>query len=32
MDNDFSVDLGDIAATIRSSDVIAVRFVVVGQR
>jgi hypothetical protein len=32
MDNDFSVDLDDICATIRSSDVIAVRFVVIGQR
>lgn len=32
MDNDFSVDLDDICSTIRSSDVIAVRFVVIGQR
>jgi hypothetical protein len=32
MDNDFSVDLEDIAATLRSSEVVALRFVVVGQR
>ena len=32
MDNDFSVDLVDIAATIRSSEVISIRFVAVGQR
>ncbi|MCC7365927.1 MAG: hypothetical protein IT303_16295 [Dehalococcoidia bacterium] len=32
MDNDFSIDLIDIASTIRSSDVITLRFVAVGQR
>ncbi len=32
MDNDYSIDLDDIAGTIRTSDVIAVRFVSVGQR
>jgi len=32
MDNDFSVDLVDIAATIRSSEVITIRFIAVGQR
>lgn len=32
MDNDFSVDLDDVAAAIRTNDVIAIRFVVVGQR
>jgi len=32
MDNDFSIDLADIAATIHTSDVIAIRFVSVGQR
>ncbi len=32
MDNDFSVDLRDIAATVRTADVIILRFVVVGQR
>jgi hypothetical protein len=32
MDNDFRVDLDDIASAIRTSDVIAVRFVVVGER
>ena len=32
MDNDFSVDLGDIASAIRTSDVITMRFVAVGQR
>ncbi|MBE7518923.1 MAG: hypothetical protein HS107_06715 [Thermoflexaceae bacterium] len=32
MDNDFSVDLADVASAIRTNDVIAIRFVVVGQR
>ncbi|MCC6382092.1 MAG: hypothetical protein IT304_06250 [Dehalococcoidia bacterium] len=32
MDNDFSIDLSDIATTIRTSDVISVRFVAVGHR
>lgn len=32
MDNDFSIDLVDIASTIRSSDVVTLRFVAVGQR
>jgi hypothetical protein len=32
MDNDFSIDLADIAATIHTSDVVAIRFVSVGQR
>jgi len=32
MDNDFSIDLVDIAQTIRSSEVIAIRFVAVGHR
>ncbi len=32
MDNDFSIDLADIAATIHTSEVIAIRFVSVGQR
>lgn len=32
MDNDFSIDLSDIAETIRSSDLIAMRFVSLGQR
>jgi hypothetical protein len=32
MDNDFNIDLVDIASTIRTSDVITVRFVAVGQR
>lgn len=32
MDNDFSVDLDDVAGAIRTNDVIAIRFVVVGQR
>jgi hypothetical protein len=32
MDNDFSVDLADIAATIKSSEVITIRFIAVGQR
>ncbi len=32
MDNDFSIDLVDIAQTIRSSEVLAIRFVAVGHR
>ncbi|MEO9254008.1 MAG: hypothetical protein ABI305_00580 [Tepidiformaceae bacterium] len=32
MDNDFNIDLVDIAATISSSEVITIRFVAVGQR
>ena len=32
MDNDYSIDLDEIAATIRTSDVITMRFVTVGQR
>lgn len=32
VDNDFSIDLADIAATIHTSDVIAIRFVSLGQR
>ncbi len=32
MDNYFSVDLDDVASAIRTNDVIAIRFVVVGQR
>jgi hypothetical protein len=32
MDNDFSIDLVDIASTVRSNDVITIRFVAVGQR
>lgn len=32
MDNDYTIDADDIAATIRTSDVIVLRFVVVGQR
>lgn len=32
MDNDFSIDLADIAASIHTSDVVAIRFVSVGQR
>lgn len=32
MDNDFSIDLVEIAQTVRHSEVIAVRFVSVGQR
>jgi hypothetical protein len=32
MDNDFSIDLADIGQTIRSSEVIAIRFVSVGHR
>ncbi|MGH2632852.1 MAG: hypothetical protein ACRDG3_05535 [Tepidiformaceae bacterium] len=32
MDNDFSVDLAEIASTIRGNDVVTIRFVTVGQR
>lgn len=32
MDNDFSIDLTDIASTVRGSDVIMLRFVSVGHR
>ncbi len=32
MDNDFSIDLVDIASTVRANDVITIRFVAVGQR
>ena len=32
MDNQFDIDLADIAATIRSHDVVAIRFLSVGQR
>lgn len=32
MDNDFNIDLVDIASSIRSCDVITIRFVAVGQR
>lgn len=32
MDNDFSVDIAEIASTIRGNDVVALRFVTVGQR
>lgn len=32
MDNDFNIDLVDIASTIRSSEVITIRFVAVGHR
>lgn len=32
MDNDFNIDLVDIASTVRTNDVITVRFVAVGQR
>ena len=32
MDNDYSVDLGDIVNTIRTHDVLVMRFVAVGQR
>jgi hypothetical protein len=32
MDNDYSVDLGDIVSTIRSHDVLVMRFVAAGQR
>ena len=32
MDNDFNIDIGDICASIRSHDVLAIRFVSLGQR
>lgn len=32
MDNDFSIDLADIAATVHTAEVIAIRFVSAGQR
>ena len=32
MDNDFNIDLIDIAATLRTADVVAIRFVAVGHR
>jgi hypothetical protein len=32
MDNDFSVDLVDIASTIKSGEVLTIRFIAVGQR
>ncbi len=32
MDNDFSLDLDEILSTLRTSDVVTMRFVVVGQR
>lgn len=32
MDNDFNIDLVDIASTLRANDVITIRFVAVGQR
>lgn len=32
MDNDFSVDVSEILSTIRTADVITIRFVTVGQR
>lgn len=32
MDNQFDIDLADIAATIRGHDVVAIRFLSVGQR
>jgi hypothetical protein len=32
VDNDFSVDLEEIAATIRTHDVVIVRFITLGQR
>ena len=32
MDNQFDIDLADIAATIRAHDVVAIRFLSVGQR
>lgn len=32
MDNDYNLDVADIAATIRAHDVIAIGFVAVGQR
>jgi hypothetical protein len=32
VDNDFNIDIGDICASIRSHDVLAIRFVSLGQR
>ncbi|GAB4329965.1 MAG: hypothetical protein Kow0010_14700 [Dehalococcoidia bacterium] len=32
MDNDFSVDIDEIAATLQTSDVVTIRFVTVGER
>ncbi len=32
VDNDFNIDLSEIASTIRSHDVVVLRFVTVGQR
>jgi hypothetical protein len=32
MDNDFNVDLVEIASTIRSGEVLTMRFIAVGQR
>jgi len=32
VDNDYSIDLDEIAATIRTSEVVTIRFVTVGQR
>ena len=32
MDNDYSVDLGDIVSTIRTHDVLVMRFVAAGER
>ena len=32
MDNDFSIDLSEIAATLRTSEVVTLRFVAVGHR
>lgn len=32
MDNDFNVDLAEIASTVRTHDVVVVRFITVGQR
>ena len=32
MDNDFNVDLVEIASTVRTHDVVVVRFITVGQR
>lgn len=32
MDNDYSVDIDEIAATLQTSDVVAIRFVSVGER
>lgn len=32
MDNDYNVDISEIASTIRSHDVVVLRFVTVGQR